>query len=59
VASKHRISINLSENEYQKLAALSERYRVSMAWLGRNAVEELLEKFESDEPQLPLRLLMK
>ena len=59
MASKHRISINLSENEYLELSSLSEEYRVSMAWLGRKAIEGLLQEFENDELQLPLKLLKK
>jgi hypothetical protein len=59
VTIKHRISVNLSEKEYNELSSLSEQYRVSMAWLGREAIEGLLEKFENEELQLPLRLLKK
>jgi len=59
VTSKHRISVSLSEREYQELSSLSEQYKVSMAWLGRKAIEGLLEKFENDELQFPLRLLKK
>ena len=57
MASKHRISVNLSEKEYLELLSLSEQYRVSMAWLGREAIEGLLEKFEKEKIQLPLNLI--
>jgi len=40
--NKHRVSINLAENEYAHLAALSEKGRVSMAWLAREALIEYL-----------------
>ena len=40
--NKHRVSINLAENEYEHLAALSEKGRVSMAWLAREALIEYL-----------------
>ena len=59
MTSKHRISINLSEREYQELSSLSKEHRVSMAWLGRKAVEKMLQELENDEPPLPLRLLNK
>ena len=59
MVSKHRISVNLSEQEYQELSSLSEQYRVSMAWLGRKTIENLLEKFENEELQLPLSFLSK
>ena len=59
MTSKHRISVNLSEVEYQELSSLSEQYKVSMAWLGRIAIEGLLQEFENDELQLPLKLLKK
>ena len=52
--SKHRISINLSEREYWELSSLSKQYNVSMAWLGRMAIEELLEKIEKEQVQPPL-----
>jgi hypothetical protein len=56
MASKYRISVNLAESEYGELAAMSEKHRVSMAWLGRQAVIELLERYRREELQLPLAL---
>jgi hypothetical protein len=54
VTSKHRISISLSKDDHLKLSSLSEKHRVSMAWLGRRAIEELLQELEDDDLQFPL-----
>lgn len=56
MASKHRISVNLSESEYRELSALSVNHRVSMAWLGRQAIAEFLERYRDENLQLPLAL---
>jgi predicted transcriptional regulator len=56
VASKHRLSVNLSQNEYQELTALAEKHQVSMAWLGRQAIQEFLSRYRQEELQLPLKL---
>ena len=56
MAATHRVTINLEDREYAELAALSERHRVSLAWLGRRAIIELLERCESEDLQLPLNL---
>lgn len=52
----NRISVGLSEREYADLQSLSERHRVSMAWLGRQAISEFLDRHASAEQQLPLSL---
>lgn len=54
MASKYRVSINLAESEYRELAAVAETYRVSMAWLGREAVIQLLDRSKNEELQLPI-----
>lgn len=54
MTAKHRITINLVESEYEALVALSEKNRVSMAWLGRRAISEMLQRIESKEAELPL-----
>ena len=56
MAARHRVTINLEDREYAELSALSERHRVSLAWLGRRAIVELLERSESEGLQLPLEL---
>lgn len=45
--SKHRISVNLSSDEYRELEALAGKARVSKAWLGRRAIIDLLERHGS------------
>ena len=56
MAAKHRVTINLEDREYAELSALSDKHRVSLAWLGRQAIVELLERCESEDLQLPLNL---
>ena len=34
MAANHRVTINLEDREYAELSALSDKYRVSLAWLG-------------------------
>ncbi len=52
--NKHRVSINLADAEYAHLAALSEKGRVSMAWLAREALIEYLARHP--ESPFPSRL---
>jgi len=56
VASKHRVSVNVSAQEYRELSALAEKHQVSMAWLGRQAIQEFLSRYRHEELQLPLKL---
>ena len=56
VAAKNRVTINMEDREYAELSALSDKHRVSLAWLGRQAVIEFLERRESEDLQLPLNL---
>ena len=59
MAQKHklnRISVGLSDREHAELLALSEKHRVSLAWLGRQAITEFLERYRNRELQLPLTL---
>ncbi|GAB4228632.1 MAG: hypothetical protein Kow0032_09180 [Methyloligellaceae bacterium] len=56
MAAKTRFSVALDEHEYAELAAMAEKHRVSMAWLVRHAVTEFLERYRSEDLQLPLRL---
>lgn len=59
-AARHRITINLEVREITGLSALSEKHRVSLAWLGRQAIIEFLERHverhEKEGLQLPLDL---
>jgi len=51
-----RLSVSLSEGEARELLALKERHSVSMAWIGRQAIVEFIEKYTNEAVQLPLRL---
>ena len=50
----HRISVGLSSTEHTELRELSEKHRVSVAWLGRQAINEFLERYRGKEFQIPL-----
>ena len=56
MAASFRVTVNLEEPEYAVLSALSGKHRVSLAWLGRQAIIEFLERHEEEEIQLPLML---
>jgi hypothetical protein len=53
--TKHRIAANLTDAEFSELAGLAEKYDVSLAWLGRKAVLEFLDRYRSEQLLLPLR----
>ncbi len=53
LAAKHRVSVNLSEAEYQELSWLAGKYQVSMAWLSRRAIGDFLERCQQETAQLP------
>jgi predicted transcriptional regulator len=50
------VTVNLDDREYRELSALAEKHRVSLAWLGRQATIEFLERHAQDGLQLPLDL---
>ena len=50
----HRISVGLSDEEHAELLAMSENHRVSLAWLGRQAITEFLERCGKAESQISL-----
>ena len=52
---KQRLTVNLADEDYRELAVLAGRNNLSMAWLGRKAVLELLERFRENPHQLPLK----
>lgn len=56
MAARHRVTINLESDEYRELSALSGKHRISLAWLGRQAIIDLLERYRNEELQLPLSL---
>jgi predicted transcriptional regulator len=42
MTAKNRITINLSDDEYRQLVAVSEQEDRSLAWLGRQAIVTML-----------------
>ena len=56
MVAKSRISVSLPEREYIELLALAEKHHISLAWLGRQAVIEFLERYQDRELQLPLTM---
>ena len=56
MAANHRVTVNLEAPEYSQLSALADKHRISLAWLGRRAIVEFLERNEQEELQFPLRL---
>ncbi len=57
MAANHRVSVNLTKQEYQDLAGLAEKYRVSMAWLSRQAISDYVERHLREPIQLPLPMV--
>jgi predicted transcriptional regulator len=49
-----RISISLSDTEYAQLRELSAKHRVSVSWLGRQAIVEFLENYGHRDIRSPL-----
>lgn len=56
MAAKPRLSISLPEQEYKELLVLAEKHHISLAWLGRQAIVEFLERYQGRELQLPLTM---
>lgn len=54
--TKHRIPASLTDSEFSELAAMAEKYDVSLAWLTRKAILEFIDRYHSDQLQLPLRV---
>ena len=55
--NKRRIAVNLSELEYSGLVELAEKHEVSLAWLGRQAILDFVERYQGGEQlDLPLRV---
>jgi len=53
--TKHRITSNLTDAEFEELAAMAEKYDVSLSWLSRKAILEFIDRYRVDQLQLPLR----
>ena len=56
MTSKHRLTVNLSDEEADALAELAGKSKVSKAWLGRHAICALLERSQGNDGQIPLPL---
>lgn len=56
MSAKTRFSVALDDEEYTALADVAEKHRISMAWLVRQAVADFLERYQSENTQLPLPL---
>jgi predicted transcriptional regulator len=56
MTSKHRVTVNLSDEEADALAELAGKSKVSKAWLGRHAICALLERAQNSDGQIPLPL---
>ena len=54
--NKHRIAINLDDQEFSELDAMAERHDVSLSWIGRQAVLEFLSRYKDQQLPLPLRI---
>ena len=53
VAAKERLTVNLQAQDYRELQRIAKQHSVSMAWLGRRAIERFLEENNS-QLELPL-----
>jgi hypothetical protein len=57
MAVNNRITVNLNAEEHAALSALSERFQVSLAWLGRRAIVDLIEQCRNNQDLLNRPLL--
>jgi predicted transcriptional regulator len=53
--NKHRIAVNLDDEEFEELSAMAEKHDVSLSWLGRRAVLEYLDQYRNRQLPLPLK----
>lgn len=51
-----RITVSVDDRDYEQLVALSDEFRVSLAWLVRYAVADFLDRYRQDQLELPLEL---
>jgi len=56
MASKNRVTVNLSDDEAAQFAALAKKAKVSKAWLGRRAICDLLDRARNDDQEAVLPL---
>jgi hypothetical protein len=43
--AKHRIAVNLDDQEFAALAEMAEKHDVSLGWLGRQALLEVIDRY--------------
>jgi hypothetical protein len=53
--TKHRLAVNLDDQEFAALADMADKHDVSLAWLGRQAVLEFIERYRNEQLPLPLQ----
>lgn len=53
--TKHRIAANLTDAEFGELAAMADKYDVSLSWLSRKAILEFIDRYRHEQMPLPLR----
>ena len=53
--TKHRVAANLTDAEFGELAAMAAKYDVSLSWLNRKAILEFIDRYRTEQMQLPLR----
>ena len=58
MAAKERLTVNLEADDYRELQRIARQNSVSMAWLGRRAIERFLDQSNSQR-ELPLSFFSK
>jgi hypothetical protein len=53
--TKHRIAVSLTDSEFVELAAMADKYDVSLSWLGRQGILEFIARYRAEQLELPLR----
>ncbi len=57
MAAKKRVTVNLSDDEHSIMSEISDKFHLSLAWLGRRAIADLIEKYNAGPEQFPNLLL--
>lgn len=52
-----RTSVILSEGQYARLSEIATKSDVSVAWIIRQAVQQLLDRTENEQIPLPMRMI--
>lgn len=48
MSKSHRISISLTEQEFDDLQRIAEKHRVSLAWVGRQAIIDFIYTYQNN-----------